>query len=300
MKPDRQTLLQHTNSPQPKSSFVPYLMDCLTHNGVDIKSQEIAKYWKPGEWIWDGKIPRSHFHFDFMYSIMGEIDQYFLGEKWKRDISDYPEENWDDPTKQDYFMENFLKFVWLLNEYTTQGGFKNPLFCHYNPRIDKIVIHPGGVRALVEGLFGGEYVDASFFNTDNYFQEFMHDMEPWDLEEKFTLGGYDCIGVPDHGSIIPHAGIDMHIIPGHKKDWYWRIYNRISDGKLNIKLKFTDTNKNIDKFRSWVGQWITDTASQDVTHVTFTNAPTKIDIIRAVYAVFAEIEYQDDKLSVSK
>lgn len=301
MKPDREEILKHTNInlyEHYRPSFVPYYMSQLEYDRRPIDPLDLQNYWHDGEWLWKGKIPKSYFQFDTYMNLTLEIDRYFSQNKWKRDISNYPDTNWDSAFSQDYDMENFIKYVWLLHEFTNNEGFTNAVSCHYNPRAGKIVIHPGGVRSLVIGLFGGEMVDSVFFNTGGFFQPFMDDMEPIDIEEMFAPGtGWHCVGIPDHGSVIPQPGKDMHIIPGHKKDWYWRIYNRITEGRLRIKTNMERNDTNISRyFYHWLDQWCV-TEDPTVT-IHFTNQPTMFDLQRSVYATFAEIDYKDTKLQV--
>ena len=301
MKPDRKEMLAKTSPNLYTNHCAPYLMDYLIKDHIAIQDKDVHAYWKPGEWIWSGKIPRNFIHFDATVGLLHEVNQYFNEKKWQQDISDYPEENWDNPSTQDYFMENFLKFIWLLNEYTQNKGFNNPMSCHYNPRLGKIVIHPGGVRSLVEGLFGKSDVDCHFFNTGGCYYEFMENLDPWDLDEKFTQGGYACIGVPDHGSVIPHMGKDMDIIPGHKKQWYWRVYNRISEGRLKIKCSPNESSAHRDtdcmkRFLNWIQPW--HVSDEHTVEVIFKNTPTNFDTLRAIYSIFAEIDYSDHAIEV--
>ena len=302
MKPNKHEILEHTNiniHDHHHLRYSPYFLSYLEFDGQIIEKQELSHYWKKGEWLWEGYIPKSYFQFDVFTNLTGEIDNYFINEKWKTDISEYPDSAWDNPTEQDYDMESFLKFVWLLNEFISNDGFKNPVSCHYNPRAGRIVIHPGGVRSQVIGLFEGPMVYSVFFNTGQFYQPFMDDMEPWDLEEKFAKdSGWDCLAVPDHGSAIPQPGKDMHIIPGHKKDWYWRIYNRINDGRLRIKTNINDQGKTsvTEYFNKWLHQWFTN--DNPTVTVNFKKLPTHFDLQRSVYSIFAEIDYSDSSIEV--
>lgn len=295
MKPNKAKLLRNTSRCDGRD-IAPYSMTCLTIDNNVLEDHKIIPYWKQGEWIWYGNIPRKWFYFDSFSATEEEFSTYFDKKNWKKDISDYPDENWDHPFNQDYDFENFLKYVWLTNEYLTQGGFKNPLFCHYNPKLHKVVVHPGGVRVMVEGLFGNDMVAANFFNTGNFYHEFMDDMEPWDMDEMIDDSKYGCIGVPDHGSVIPHCGIDMNLIPESKREWYWKIYNRTT-GNFSISVSGGYDNSKSKLFTSWVEPWIvSDNAQVDVV---FKNYPTIMDILRAVLVVFAEVDYNDEKISVT-
>ena len=304
MKPDKQEILKHTNQniyDHYHRTFSPYYLKYLQFDGQDVGPIELSHYWSKGEWLWEGYIPKSYFQFDVFVNLTREIDTYFKNKKWKTDISDYPDENWDHAGNQDYDMESFLKFVWLLNEFKTHGGFRNPVSCHYNPRAGKIVIHPGGVRSQVIGLFEGPMVYSVFFNTGEFYQPFMDDMEPWDLEEKFAEdSGWYSIGVPDHGSVIVQPGKDMHIIPGHKKDWYWRIYNRINEGRLRIKSNIGDLEDTMitGYFNQWLHRWFTN--DNPTVTVNFKKLPSHFDLQRSVYSIFAEIDYNDSSIEVTQ
>lgn len=296
MKPDKNELLRSTSEPDYNKRITPYLNGMLSVHNNSVEDHDILPFWKTGEWIWHGYIPRKWFHCDSFGATEMEFTKYFELQNWKKDISDYPEENWDDPTKQDYFMENFLKYVWLTNEFLTNGGFKNALFCHYNPRLQKIVVHPGGIRVMVDGLFGDDMVLSNFFNTGEFYNEFMDDMEPWDFDEMMGPTKYGCIGVPDHGSVIPHCGIDMNIIPGGKKEWYWKIYNRTT-GDLSISVTRDYQNSKSKLFMSWLEPWLVSDNAQ--VNVVFKHYPTILDILRAVLVVFAEVDYTDEKIMVT-
>lgn len=235
-------------------------------------------------------------NFDRPYYMQTEIDEYFNQEKWKRDISNYSDNNWDNCQNQDYYMENFLKSVWLTNEYINNNGFTNPLCTHWNPRCNSISIHPGGVRNRIASLYGPEMIDAIFFNTGNVWFDFMDDMEPIDLDTFFhdedLNRRWGCSGVPDHGSFIPHCGRDMHTIPGHKKDWYWRVYNRITENNLRIYV-----NQEHSRINTWCEPWLT---SEDEANakVYFTSPPNSFDDIQAVFAIFAEVNFESYKTRI--
>ena len=129
-----------------------------------------------------------------------------------------------------------------------------------------------------------------------FYNEFMDDMEPWDFDEMMGPTKYGCIGVPDHGSVIPHCGIDMNIIPGGKKEWYWKIYNRTT-GDLSISVTRDYQNSKSKLFMSWLEPWLVSDNAQ--VNVVFKHYPTILDILRAVLVVFAEVDYTDEKIMVT-
>lgn len=299
MKPNKEKVKSHCGHTRPTIAWgLEYLSECVYYKSDETLTQDanLSNLWKQGEWIWEGLIPKKMCNFDRPYYMQIEIDEYFNQEKWKRDLTHYDDENWDSSDKQDYYMENFLKSVWLTNEYVTNNGFENALCTHWNPRANSISIHPGGVRNRIASLYGPEMLEAIFFNTGNVWFDFMEDMEPVDLEDFFhnedANRRWGCSGVPDHGSFIPHCGKDMHIIPGKKREWYQRIYNRITENRLKVYV-----NQESSRINTWCEPWLT-TEDEANAKVYFDSPPNSFNDIQAVYAIFAEVNFESQKTKI--
>lgn len=202
-----------------------------------------VNYWHPGEWIWEGVIDKKFFKFDPLQDTMIDMYQYLTKCKYNQVLDDDYE--WD--TTGDMDLENFVKMIWLMDEYEKGNWqFRNKLCSHYNPRLQKIQIHPGGMRNKIVDLFGGTEVPVLFFNTGGFYNEpMMKDLQPKDLESFALVKEWSGTCVADHGSLIPHLMKDVHTIGSHKKIWHEKLSLRAQ----NLKI-FTNIDKGV--FSWWM------------------------------------------------
>jgi len=298
MVPDKEVLLRTAD---PNKKHIPihadYLLTPFLHKDDRELTHDysITNFWKPNEWVWHGTVPKELCLFDTLDEVAQGITDYFHNNKWQADISDY--DRWDNIRTQDFTMENFLKLVWLTNEYLDNPGFKNSLSTHWNPRLGGIAIHPGGARSIIVNLFGGPTQEAFFFNTGGVLLDFMKDMQPVDLQTLLQDtenpdDKWGCSGVPDHGSIIPHFGKGMHTIGNNKLNWYHNIHSRITENKLRVYVNHDDSH-----IKKWCSPWIVPKSEATVT-VHFNNPPNRFDDVQAVLALFANKDFKNHKVAV--
>ena len=275
----------------------------------------LTKFWHPGEWIWKGDIPKSMCYLDSAESMFTDLINYFRDTKWKQDISNYSEDCWDgrNPSCYDHLMEFFLKDVWLTHEYITGQGFTNLLNTHWNPRLEKIVVHPGGARRKIEHLFGGDSFPALFFNTGGIHFDFLENMEPLDLDYWFDPSvhisdkneWWKIDLIPDHGSMIPHCSVDLMDIIASKKIWYERLYNRTTDSNFKIFVE-DNSGQNLvqETLLTWFENagWLTHNKGECSVYIRYQECgdteSTQKAIVQSVYTCFAEVNFETQNVEV--
>lgn len=227
----------------PKSTYLMYTLP--------IDQEEVAsfakRFWKPGEGIFLGMIPYSQLLFDYDIEALDHISNYFKNELYKFNPSEVPLDKLDAVIINAW--EDYSKFVWLAQEYIDNGNkFTNPIGSHYNPRMLKNPIHPGGARNKIYKYLHNkdEEIYSFYFPTYEVKPNFLKNMKRKD-PSKLVKQGYSIGLTPDHGSLIPHVMKGMDSIPSAKKEYQMRIYERF---KTPIKIQSTHpmSEMRLDKF----------------------------------------------------
>lgn len=114
--------------------------------------------------------------------------------------------------KYQYLIENYTKAVWLTGIFLNEG-FKNLMGAHWNPKINKWQIHPGGTRQTVLRMFTKkDHAEFLAFNTGGVKTQFKNVFKSYkSLTDYFTdkQDIFLCL-TADHGSLIPHVHFDQH------------------------------------------------------------------------------------------
>jgi hypothetical protein len=129
----------------------------------------------------------------------------------------------------------FPKCCWLTDSILT-NGLTNPLSVHYNPRLQKNVVHPGQSRSYILTLFQTEPVDFLYFNTTGIKFPWMKPFKIVSRDQLQDLKFSAFTLTPDHGSIIPQ------IVFGNYQEtmtevikYHSFITDRLSDPLFRIK-----------------------------------------------------------------
>jgi len=166
-----------------------------------------------------------------------------IEEFFKMDFINYinPEEYpWDHTTvNREITAELFVKLVWLCNILIEDKEFKYTIGTHYNPTLDRIVIHPGGTRQHALRLFPPKKVKSIHFDTMGRKArmsslKYKHSIKPIEnYSEWCEKNNYQTIFTPDYGTFIPHPMKGSgDIVPG-KKETYYKIKKVLEN--LNLK-----------------------------------------------------------------
>jgi len=243
----------------------------------------IPRYWHLRETLHQGNIPKRELTFTESHEVFNDLENYILKEQWKVDVLEVPE--WDVGFNND--LENWLKFVWLTKEYLSKG-FINPVCVHYNPRIRKNVIHPGGCRQQVLNLFHNNSIHAIYFNTGGVRPKWLKKMKKVSVESLIAQG-WGINLVADHGSLIPHLLKDLDSIVVGKKQTQIMIQKNLSN------FKFT-CNRKIDI----LSPWQTKDRRKARFKCNIIRGNFEENIVKAAACMFNNIEYSDREIEVLK
>jgi hypothetical protein len=102
---------------------------------------------------------------------------------------------------------------------------------HWNPRMKKVIIHPGGQRFFIFNLFPIRDIQYIFWNTNGIQLDFMKDMEEVDVESLYPKYKHSPGGLTfDHGSIIPHPLHEVsYSLNENVEDSFEQLKNEIKD-----------------------------------------------------------------------
>lgn len=151
--------------------------------------------------------------------------------------------------------ENYLKYAWITNDLLS-GKIRYPVGAHWNPRFEKVILHPGNSRNVVYKLFAKNTVKAVYFNTGGLLPDWLTSKQTTleYLKIRYTPN-IDFVLTADHGTLIPHVHFDQSAIDGHIIQ-YHRIMKRYLTGKTIYsnfdliepltKIPFLSTNKYSD------------------------------------------------------
>jgi hypothetical protein len=182
----------------------------------------------------------------------------------------------------------FPKCCWLTDSILT-NGLNDPLSVHYNPRLQKNVVHPGQSRSYVSSLFQSGPANFLYFNTTGIKFPWMKPFKIVSQDQLQDLKFSAFTLTPDHGSIIPQIFFGNYqktmteLIKYH--DF---ITNRLSDMKFRIK-----SNVLIYPLEYW-------TTNADSAHIEIFIKDAKVDddVVRACILSVLGRSYKSDTLEV--
>ena len=178
---------------------------------------------------------------EYLYKGIFEISHYLSLFETKKYL--------DDVTDNNYGEFGFSKLLGLYNHFLKDGGFKGMCSAHYNPRIQKIIVHPGSTRHLILEMFSNEPIEYIFFNTNGVTFPFSYNLTAIEPLQKLHSIGYSLGSLtPDHGSLIPHPKptheLDNQYDERHEVEVYNdKIKNIIYNNKIykNFECSYIDS-----------------------------------------------------------
>ena len=180
------------------------------------------------------------------------------------------------------------KLCWLTSSYL-ENGFEYPVCMHYNPRIQRNVMHPGATRNHIINLFhGNQPINCLYFNTGGVEFDFLKSMK---IIKKSTLLSYPHISVNiilDHCSTIPHVNLENNSITDNVPLWGQKLKERFGDSSFKIYM-----NKQIPVLSRWA------TEDETVnTRIYIEDLKNKNDVVKAFLLVASGKTYSSPTLKV--
>jgi len=271
---------------------LPVLIDAtsvMTHS----EAKSLARLWRPGEQLWTGHLPYDSFCFQDDGSIWQCIFNYFINECYLESHTNISD---DDISVTNYWLEILPKMLWLAKEWHRDRTFREPVMAHWNPRIQKNVIHPGMTRSSVIRMFPFrcKQIPVIYFNTGGGLtDQFASMLEPAGITDLFKTKWNTQTFVFDHGSIIPHFSKDLPITANFKKVFHKKVIKRLRDFRI-----FTNTKSLV--FNDPLEKWIVRDPSKANVSVVFVDAePSRLTQAAALVCALLNMNYKDDKVEVT-
>lgn len=190
----------------------------------------------------------------------------------------------------------FSKSCWLTSELIKNGHFRSYVTAHYNPRLKKIIIHPGSARYKILNLFNNTKQPFIFWNTNEVEYDWMYkkDIIPFDTNYQL-FKDYDFTIRPDHGSLIPHFTLRKD---GPMDDASIEYYKHIQKILNNLKIKLTIKKLNLNKENSFGRSIFSKFISDDYNCEIIIKNHTKNTIQKALLIMCTGLSYEDDDLEI--
>ncbi len=210
-------------------------LNCIPVCGTEERVEFFYKYKRKSEDLFVGEMKVSDLGYVF-HDFTPSITNYFLGKQYL-----------DSSIHLDIRKRLFPKLCWLTED-LLQDGFRFPLNVHYNPRIEKNVVHPGSIRNKILKLFKSDSsIKALYFNTGGVEFDFMNSMNIFTKEELLSYKkNLEIELVADHGSIIPHLNLDGNSVKDTSLVWQSVLKEKILSKDFKI---FYDTE--LEFFKPW-------------------------------------------------
>ena len=273
------SFLEH--NPKQKSNHINPFARC--YDKVRIPSHESIEFMKKYKWedenfyltsIPDNLIPK-----DFYRDLENQFSNLFLS-----DLK--PEFNWE------YFAT--IKLCWLSSELIKNKKFRSHIGAHWNPRLRKVIPHPGSQRYKVLYFFDktseSKYL---FWNTNGIKFDWMkeEDIIPLDKDDKLLKQYYFGLTL-DHGGFIPHPCLDRDgPMDDSSVDYYKTVYNNLKSNKVYID------NKNPNKFLVDTLKKYTSTQDKATIQIHF-KKQTKKAIYKSLIIFCLACEFEDSDIKV--
>ena len=181
------------------------------------------------------------------------------------------------------------KLCWLADSYLT-NGFTHPMCVHYNPRIQKNVMHPGSTRNHIISLFHkNRNIEVLYFNTGGVEFDFMTNFKIIEKEQLLSYAGLSINIALDHCSTIPHINLDEHAMTPQLPIWQERIRTRLQDPNFSVY-----TDKPIVHLTKW---FTADETSAQV-KIYIKDPNDKDDIVKACIMTMIGRSYESPTLRV--
>lgn len=193
----------------------------------------------------------------------------------------------------------FAKWYDLTTIWFRDRGFKGLLGAHWNPRIKKVIVHPGGQRIKIVKMFPIYNYDFVFFNTNGYKPHWITKMKHIDIRRlevdmNMSIGGITL----DHGAAIPHP-----IWKGA-----YNIENEAEKARLDLENKVKDI-KLYFKHNSLVNSidFLNDIRTDTIDNADFIISINKgyedrfwYNLTRILLVCFTDVEFKDNEIIIER
>jgi hypothetical protein len=187
------------------------ILKTLPHNSTH--AELFFKYKHAEEQLGELVLDKSDLDFDTIHSLQRDVTEFNKTGINLKVIWSQLELNTPSYIKYQTHLENYVKAVWLTKDYIINSGFKNPIGVHWNLKLKKWNIHPGGSRQKILHLFEKQSIKTIAFNTSGIevqFQKVFNNLK--DISNYYSSEDIFLTCVADYGSLVPHVHFDQNSI----------------------------------------------------------------------------------------
>jgi hypothetical protein len=237
------------------------------------------KYKRPTENLYIGKIDKTcNIDFEGSGYVLAMLTKYIDDSLFLKEVH----------RDSDLSIKLIPKLCWLTSSYL-EKGLEHPVCIHYNPRIQRNVMHPGATRNHIINLFhGNQPIKCLYFNTGGVEFDFLKTMQ---IIKKSTLLSYPHISVNiilDHCSTIPHVNLEDKSIVDNITVWGQHLNERFGNSSFKLYM-----NNQIP----FLSRWATEDETVS-TRVYIKDLKNKDDLVRAFLLVATGKTYSSPTLRV--
>jgi len=216
---------------------VQYNLESIPVFGTEERINFFYKYKRTNENLYLGEINTDNLFLKTSDSLLRSIEPWFV----KKQLL-------NSNIVTDFSKRLFPKVCWLADSFF-KNGFEYPVSVHYNPRLQRNVMHPGAIRNHIIKLFQNtSSVNCLYFNSGGVNFEFMSTLRIIEQDELLSFkDNMEIELVADHTSIIPHINLDYKSVIPSVERWQEFVYDRLTSSSFTISC-----NDNIEMFSPWL------------------------------------------------
>lgn len=185
------------------------------------------RYKRDSENLYKGIMPASTVEFEGSHSLARhQLLTYFNERRYRYEATQ----------DSNLLTKMFPKLCWLADSYF-KHGLQYPVCCHYNPRTQKNVMHPGSTRNHIINLFhANEDIETLYFNTGGVRFDFMESMKIVNKDDLTEYPNFHINLALDHCSTIPHINPEFGSGPINIPIWQSQIRDKFTNPNFKIYM----------------------------------------------------------------
>jgi len=256
-------------------SDLDYIWNVRFQDRNNISFNILKEFKLDSENLYITKIPNNIINYNSINNILEVVNLFFYKNRYLKEYT--PEYHY-----------SFSKKCFMVNEYlNSDKKFRSHIGAHFQPRLEKVVLHPGSNRYFVLDLFDDDSHEFIFWNTNGIKFNWMgENIIPMDTEHRLFKEYFFGL-TPDHGSLIPHF---CNRKDGPMREESIDYFKTVQNVIKNLKLYINSNKGVILPFK------VHDKENANVI-CTLKNKKVKT-FYKALFIIFSNNSYEDDDVYI--